>query len=513
MKFQKIFLSTVMFSTNLLSLPWFAGHAYAANQTASVTPLEPAGGLPYRMTLRKYDFGAATELPTLHSYAAAEHDGKWILVGGRTNGLHGFESSPTTNFPVAFQNRDIWVIDPVNKQSWRRSLEDTSAGLTANEFDSITSTNHQFYSRDSRLYMTGGYGARSTGGFGTFDTLTAIDLPGIVDWVVNGTGMAADHIRQNTGSNFQVTGGAMYEIDGRTHLVFGHNFEGGYRPGKVGVYTNQVRSFDIIDDGTTLSIQNESSTTPQDAYRRRDLNVFPVLRPDGSGGQEEGLVVLSGVFTESFGAWTVPVEIDATGQPSMADPNAPETFKQGFNGYHSAKLGLYSELTGSMNEVLFGGISLQTLDETTGQVVTDNAFPFVNDITSVVIDAQGTYRQYHLGNFPELFDLDNNRLRYGANAEFFLAEGIDTYENGVIKLDSLTDGDVLGYVFGGIVTNGPHTREGADSSGSNTIFEVIYNVPEPSGCILALLAGLALCTKATRRPSAANCRSFCIAAL
>jgi hypothetical protein len=187
------------------------------------------------------------------------------------------------------------------------------------------------------------------------------------------------------------------------------------------------------------------------------------------------------------------VEIDAAGIPTMADPNAADTFKQGFNGYHAAKLGMYSETTGSMHEVLFGGISLQYYDEALGQVVTDDGMPFVNDVTSVVIDANGDYSQHHLGFFPEIFDSQGKQWRFGANAEFFAAEGIPTFENGVIDLDQLTGKTSLGFIFGGIATNGPHTQGNPDvtSTASYRVFEVVYTpVPEASSLVLAL-AGFA----------------------
>ncbi len=67
-----------------------------------------------------------------------------------------------------------------------------------------------------------------------------------------------------------------------------------------------------------------------------------------------------------------------------------------------------------MHEVLFGGISLQFLDESSGMVGTDNGLPFVNDLTAVVIDQNGQFSQSHLGFFPEITDLGGKRLRFGA---------------------------------------------------------------------------------------------------
>jgi hypothetical protein len=477
------------------------GEAASANQTPTVSPVHLNSSLPYKVSLQPYDFGAAS-LPTLHSFAAGHYDGKWVLIAGRTNGLHGFSTTSSQNFPPQFQNRDVWVVDPVAKTSWKRSLEGASGGFTTNELNAITPANNQFYQRGNRLYMTGGYGLQTAPDInGTFDELTAIDLPGIVDWVTGGAGTAKDHVRQISDPLFSVTGGAMYEMGGRTHLVFGQDFRGNYNPTKNGTYTNQVRSFEIVDDGVTLSIANPTSTAPDPNYRRRDLNIVPVIRPGAGGQLDEGLAVLSGVFTPTVGAWTVPVEIDSLGNPTMADPNAPGTFKQSMNGYHAAKLGLFSEASGEMHQLLFGGISLQYLNTQTGQIETDDALPFVNDVSSIVIDAAGEYSQHRIGEYPVLTDLDGLRLRFGANAEFFLAEGIETYDNGVLKLDELTEPTTLGYIFGGIVTNGPHTRgtPPAASAGSNQIFTVVYTpAPEPTALAVSLMGILSVALAARK---------------
>ncbi|TWU22667.1 hypothetical protein [Bythopirellula polymerisocia] len=465
----------------------------AQNQTPDFSPVQVNSPLPYQVALRETSFGSAS-LPTLHSYSAAVHDGKWVLIAGRTNGLHDFTNSGSLNFPAQFQNHDVWVIDPATHQSWSRSLEDGSSGLSANQIASLTPTNQQFTHIGDRLYITGGYGIPGSGaGFTTFDTLSAINLDGIVDWVVNGTGQAVDHIRQINDPLFKITGGAMYEIDGRTHLIFGQDFVGGYTPGKNGGYSNQIRSFDIMDDGTTLSIANPSMTPQIDAYRRRDLNVFPVLKPGNSGTLEEGITVLAGVFTPDNGVWTVPVEIDYTGQPTMADPTAPGTFKQAMNQYHSAKVGLYSAAEGTMHELLLGGISLMTYDFGTGMFVQDNNMPFTSQSTAVVVDSNGNYSQHLLEAFPDLFDGENNALNFGANAEFFLARGIATFDNGVIDLDQLHGTTVIGHVFGGIVSNAPHVRgvAGAMSAASNRVFEVVITVvPEPATWVLLWSCGL-----------------------
>ncbi len=465
---------------------------HGANQTATVSPVID-GGLNFTLELRDYDMGQAS-VPTLHSFAAGIHNGRWILIGGRTNGMHGFENIGVLNFPEASANREVWVIDPLTRQAWGRSIEGPSGGFSSTEIASLSTTNNQFEQVGDTLYMTGGYGVSSVGSlfsFETFDRLTAIDLPGLADWVIQGTGTASDHIRQIQDPMFKVTGGAMYELGGQMQLVFGQNFQGAYTPGSNGAYTHQVRRFTIHDDGVNLSVSNLTATTPLPEYRRRDLNVFPVIRPTLDGGLDEQLVALSGVFTESFGAWTVPVEIGPTGETTMANPNDPATFKQAMNNYHSAKLGLFSETAGDMIEVLFGGITLAEFDPVNDSLVIDNDLPNTSQISAVRIDSDGQYTQHFMGAFPEVYDGQGNLVRFGSNAEFFLDDNILTYDNGVIRQDTLQDGDRLGWIYGGIAANAPHVRQDPAglSAATNRVWEVIYHpVPEP-GTVLICLGG------------------------
>lgn len=488
------FSIAIVFTLNIADLA-------AQHQTSTTSPVSLNSNLGYAISLRPVNFGIP-EVPTLHSYSVGTHDGKWVMLAGRTNGLHGFTGSGSANFPPASQNREVWVIDPASGQSWHRSLQDASSGLSSNDVAALTTTNNQFMQQGDRLYMVGGYGANATSGFSTHNALSAIDLPGIVDWVTTGNGTASNHIRMVRDDMFRVTGGAMYEMNGRSHLVFGQNFIGGYFPGQDGAYTRQIRSFDIVDDGTTLSFNNVTQTTPLPEYRRRDLNVFPTLTRESNGTLTQGLTALSGVFTEeSNGVWTVPVEIDSNGQPSMADPNSAATFKQGMNNYHSAKLGLFSESTGAMHQILFGGITLVDYDPTTQQFYQDNNMPWTNSITAVVRDELGQYQQTLMGSFPEIFDTEGNRLRFGANAEFLALDGLGMYENGIINLDSLTGSTVLGHIYGGIFANAPHVRgvPGAVSGASNIFWEVtITAVPEPTGAFLLTLGGLALLARRRR---------------
>ena len=502
----------------------FAYPVFAANQTDTTSPVIVGGNLPYSIELQQYDVMRDLNRPSLHSFVAGEYDHQWVIIGGLSNGLHGFDVD-RNSIPERFQNADVWVMDPVNKTSWSRSLipGEANSGLTNDQLLSLTGANAQFEQVGDRLYVTGGFGDDDVvdpTSRDTFSNLTAYDLPGLVDWVKGGAGTALDHIRQISDPLFKVTGGDMYEIDGKMHLVFGQDFNQPYQGNAFnGEYTKQVRTFTIQDDGTTLGFTEVQSTTPEDHFRRRDLNVYPTMR-NNSGTLEQGITVLSGVFTETRGAWTVPVEIDADGNPQQIDfgndaintngelDNDDNVFKQGMNNYHSAKLGLFSEATGAMHELLFGGITLQEYDPTNpaadvNGMVTDTRLPNTSQISSVVRYDDGSYEQHFLGAYPELYtDEDTPQLmRFGSNAEFFVADGISTYDNGVLDLDALPIGETtVGYIYGGIITNAPHVFRNptALSAASGEIFAVVLNkVPEPSTIvILGVVAPLVLTRRA-----------------
>src|SRR4051794_24984174 len=94
------FSAAAVLAAQLALCTWPGVAGAATNQTPTLTPLAPASELPFRVEMRPVDVGSMA-MPTLHSYTAAQYDGKWILFGGRTNGLHGFEQSGAVNFPPA----------------------------------------------------------------------------------------------------------------------------------------------------------------------------------------------------------------------------------------------------------------------------------------------------------------------------------------------------------------------------------------------------------------------------
>lgn len=472
---------------------WLSAVA-ADNQTPDVSPILPGRDLPFRIKIEEADFS----LPNgLHSYVVGIHKGKWLLLAGRTNGLHGFNDDPN-NFPPSQQNTTVYVVDPVHRTIGSRSLHDSHAKLTQEQIDLLSVTSPQAYQDGDTLYMTGGYGViTATGQFSTKDSLIAIDVPGLMHWVLHDTHKpAADYIRYLFDPIFQVTGGYMDRAnkggdksnkDGKEHptlLIFGQNFQGFYfDPVTNGEYTQQVRRFHIKDDGKHLAVEIEHAhpRQPDPSYRRRDLNVVPAIHCK-DGKLVEDFIALSGVFTLTGGAWTVPVDITAHGKPSMADPQAPDTFKQGMNNYVCPAVLFFSEETGDMYTTLLGGISYGYFQG--AQFQTDAELPFINQVTTIKRDRAGHYKQYiRKSGYPTILSTQSNpgnQLLFGAGGDFLEAEGLPAYDNGVLKFDELVDHCrkyhhrrlLLGYVVGGIESTLPNTNTTSDSAASARIFKV-----------------------------------------
>ncbi len=475
-----MFLKTVkraLFATFALAI----SSVCADNQTTTLSQIFSGEDLPFQVQIEQADFS----LPNgIHSYALGIHKGVWLFVAGRTNGLHGF--APADNFPPSQQNTVVYVVDPVNKTTFSRSLTDPTSGLTQEQVDLLSVTSPQSYQSKKTLYMTGGYGVdSSTGDFSTKDVLSAINVPGLMHWVVDPSPgeTAAQHIRQISNPIFQITGGDMYEgKDHITLLIFGQDFTGAYVDASDGTYSRQVRRFRIHDDGEKLSVRvyPPFPFVPDPSFRRRDLNVVPTVVFE-KGKLTKKFVAYSGVFTPTTGIWTVPVEISDKGVTSMADPNLSSTFKQGMNNYVCPTLGLFSKKHKNMYTVIFGGISFGFWQN--GVFQTDSEIPFINQVTTIQIDKHGNYTQYLMdAEYPVILSTQSNpgnQLLFGAGAFFIPADDLPTYNNGVVKMNSLgRDPILVGYIVGGIQSTLANTNVITDSAASPYIFNVIFT-PNP----------------------------------
>ncbi|MDX5320007.1 MAG: T9SS type A sorting domain-containing protein, partial [Bacteroidota bacterium] len=366
----------------------------------------------------------------VQSYAWAQHDGKWLILGGRTDGLH--KRQPNQSFDQAGQHNAVLVIDPVGKQFWTSSIATLPVGIR----EQLQSTNMQFYQEGEHLYLTGGYGYSITAANHiTYPYITAVNVPNLIQSVIQ-QGAIQGHFRQKTDSVFAVTGGYLNQLEGVYHLTGGHQFTGRYNPmggpSYVQTYTEADRKFSIQDDGVNWTITHYGEDKDPLAFHRRDYNVVPQIFP----GEKPGLIAFSGVF--QVGAdlpFLDAVLIDSSGHQMSTN------FSQYYQQYHCAHLPMYSSMNQKTSTLFFGGIA-QYFDSA-GILVQDNAVPFVKTISKVTLDGNGTLSEYRLGvEMPGFL---------GASAEFIPQPDLPIFANEVVDYDQLQgDSVLLGYVFGGI---------------------------------------------------------------
>lgn len=396
-----------------------------------------------------------SELSGLQSYAWGQHHGKWLIVGGRLDGLH--RRQPFASFDLAGNNNQLWVIDPEARKKWTAPLTALSASLQ----EQLSSTNMEFHQEGEYLYIIGGYGYNTSSASRiTFPYLTAINVPAVIDAVINSTPLQS-YFRQLSDERFAVTGGHLKKINNSYYLACGNRFDGNYNP--MGnptftqAYTNAVRKFNLNDNGTTLTITHLPALTDSLHLHRRDYNAVPQILPNSN----EGIAIFSGVFQPTIDLpFLTSVVVDSIGYTINND------FQQHYNHYHCPVLPVYSSSANQMHTIFFGGIA--QFYDSMGILVQDNNVPFVKTIARVTRNANGQTTEYRMPVEMPAF--------LGAGAEFISNIAVPHYTNEVLKLDSFTsDTTLAGYIFGGISSSAKNIffiNTGTQSSASAQLFKV-----------------------------------------
>ncbi|RMG68653.1 MAG: T9SS C-terminal target domain-containing protein [Bacteroidetes bacterium] len=412
-------------------------------------------------------------MPGLQSYVAAQWQGEWLLIAGRTDGLH--RRRPFEAFLASDNNQLVYVVDPEQAQVWSASL----IGLPPSYYEQLQATNLGFEQRDSVLYLLGGYGYSATAGdHVTHPYLTAVNIPGMIAAVKAGTSLLP-HLRQLQDDRMAVTGGYLDRLDSTFFLVCGQRFTGRYNPmgpthgpGFVQQYTEEIRRFGITDDGTTLSLSGYTGWRDSAHLHRRDYNMAPQIFPDGT----PGFTIFSGVFQHNVDLpWLNTIDITADTYRVVP------AFDQYLSQYHSAHATLYDATEGQMHTLFFGGMSRYTLDSN-GNLQDDPAVPFVRTVSLITRYGPDSLQEYRLPvEMPGYL---------GSGAEFFPAETTPRQEAlDIIYLDSLEETETLiGYIFGGIESTGPNVFFSNDptvSDASSRVFRVYLTPNSPSSTGLA----------------------------
>lgn len=396
-----------------------------------------------------------TNLDGIHSYAFGQHEGKWLIVGGRLDGIHPRPAN--SSFPASMNNTDLYVIDPTTEQYWSTPLSSLPTGIQ----EQLQSTNMNFRQIDDTLYIIGGYAYSNTAADHiTFPNLTTIIVSSTIDAIVNSQPITG-YFQQITDEEFAITGGQLGYLDGSFYLVGGHRFDGRYNPMGNPSYTQTYhtgyKTFNISNASGNLSYSNLVQTTDAVHLRRRDYNLMPQVFPDGT----LGYTISSGVFQAVTDMpFLYPIDIKATGYTPQT------TFNQYLSHYHSAKTSMYDPTNNRMHNIFFGGLSQYYYDGTT--LIQNDSVPFVKTISLVTREANGTLTEYQL-------PIEMPGLK-GASAEFIPNMTLSRYENEVLNLDNLTgDSSLVGWIFGGLESSSLNpffNNTISDTQADNSIYEV-----------------------------------------
>ena len=403
------------------------------------------------------------DAPRVQSFSWGKtSDGKWLILGGRMDGLH--QRQPFAAFREKDNNKKVFLIDPINNKTLIADLSILPPSL----FEQLQSTNQEFIQRENTLYIIGGYGYSETQqNHITYSNLTAINIDGLAKAVINKADITP-FFRQITDENLAVTGGELGLLNNVFYLCGGQYFEGRYNPmgpnhgpGFIQEYTDEIRKFEIIDDGINLSINNYSADKDTENLHKRDYNMAPQIFPDGT----QGFTMFSGVFQHNADLpWLNSVDITSTNYKVNSD------FKQYLSQYHSAKVPMFNSEENDMYTIFFGGISQYKLNEK-GELVRDDNVPFVKTISEVVRHKDGSMTESSLtAKMPSFL---------GSGAEFIPVSDQSIYlENDIVNLKNLKKGpNLIGYIFGGIQSTQENIffrNNGSQSSASNQVFKVFF---------------------------------------
>lgn len=402
----------------------------------------------------------------IQSYAFGQHEGQWLIIGGRLDGLH--QRQPFAAFDLDGHNNQLIVVDPESQSIWKTSLAPLSASLK----EQLGSTNIQFIQEGEYLILTGGYGYSETiGDHITFPYVTVIDIPNLISSIINEEDIKS-HFRQQEYEEFAVAGGRLGKIKNSFYLVGGHKFMGRYNPmgpshgpGFVQEYTYEIRPFNIDLSDDQMNIEFLPFKHDEMNLRRRDYNMQPLI----SNGEEQ-LMVYSGVFQSTSDLpWLYPVLINESAHEAIPD------FTQHYNHYHCASLPIYNGSDNEMTTIFFGGIA-QFYKEN-DILVQDNDVPFVKTIAAVKRSSDGTLSEYvYPVEMPGYL---------GAGSEFILNEEITTFNNGCVDSESIKNEPThIGYIYGGISSTDKNIfwiNDGSQSNASSTIYKVYIQKKQTTG--------------------------------
>jgi hypothetical protein len=428
--------------------------------------------------------------PQVQSFAFAQSKGRWVFIGGRIGGYHAVGGG-SAEFLRADANRDVWVVDTNAKPARTYHVPLTSLPPRLALIGAQWSSTGLLYFQDGDLfYMCGGYGQDENGKWSTFDVMSRVNVPILIEGVMHGR-IPAESISFAKSPLVQSVGGGLTKLsDGNFYLVMGHSFQGSYTafeghgeknsPEASQTYLDEIRklSFKTKPDGT-FAVTLVEKFRDEVEFHRRDFNISHVLSPAGLGFAAYG-----GVFTpETQLSYSKPIYVSAGSRPYI-----DIAFDQKMNAYASAVLLMYSETAKTMYTTFFGGISRYSWNSSEGiyqknPLTGSKAEPkyldglqWSDQISTIQKNENGTFEMVHSRPLPAFL---------GTDAVFIpVPELTRAYRvTDILDFDSLKDTKTfVGYIYGGIraypyefpylKTSAPHNSGAAPSKPSDMILKV-----------------------------------------
>lgn len=455
--------------------------------------------IPYTLTFVQAD---APNLPPLQSYCLADVSAtQWLILGGRTVGLHTF--NPSGNFVAP--NTILWSINPTSGTA--QKVADLSK-IDPTYGDPLTATNQQCeYSPESGYwYIVGGYGSsHAAKNFITFPTIIQIPVAKLVEIANSGqpaakVQAAVAALLENPANlisdpSMKVTGGALSQtsVAGLWLLSFGQIFDGQYNPfggGFTQTYTQAVLPFTISENPFAIHPrQAMRSALPGAPFNRRDFEAGYDIDP---ATKRDRFAMFGGVFRPgAIAGYDYPVYLTSNGLSISATPDT--SVKQHFGFYEGPMIVAWNGTT--VFHTFFGGIGHYFLNQSKSQSEVyryvsregrNDGLPFIEDIATLMENGQGQYQEYVSAD-----PIPNNML-HGASAEFIpnLAESskFQGVAGSVVNLSAFAPGEkkLIGYIYGGIEAANPlPCKPSTGTIGTNALYQVYLTMSPWQGLVPA----------------------------
>lgn len=418
------------------------------------------GNLP-NITLAPISNGG---LPALRDPIVAEKSNKWLILSGSLGTFHDFTNTFNTN---------IYVYNP--KMMQIHSVPISSTNLPPEVIAQLSSSDPEFLQDGDTLYIIGGfYNPPNTQTYTTLNTITAINVPGMINAVLNNQTNLAPFVSFNTSiPEFKTTGGQLGKIGSNFYLTFGQDCEGNYCAVSQ-TYTNSIYQF--TTDPSLSSIKIISSVTHNDldgsGWRRRDYTLVPYMLDNS-----ETLFAMAGPFTPGNDAlvWTNGITFNAKIQYNDNFIN-----QQG-NQYLTSVLPMYSKNSNTSFVTTFAGLS--NLYWAVSGLVYNNTTPLGNIMDLISTDTEGNVQEY-VNLQPMCSEKPLAACLYmGLGAHFIRAA--DYYDaRGILQLDQLPPNvsTLIGYIYGGLLSPVQNIFGTTADYVTNQVYEV-YVSPSASGTV------------------------------